>query len=124
MAEANFLRIIQVAFGGQFLEDLTSFEINQEANPQKIVTILKGLAGKSDGPAEVNIRLTAAIPLGGPEYDFWNTCHAGSWETCQVGVGDGDYVGDGWFSRVGISASTDKAAEVSVEWTGKPGRIE
>lgn len=124
MADGNYLRILPVFIEGTALEQVTSIEVNHEANPLKIVTILNGLVGKSDGPKEVNISCSCAIPIGGPEWDFWNTCNDGTWVSIQVGCGDKDFVGSGWFTKVKISASSDKAAEVSFDWNGKAGKME
>lgn len=124
MADGNFTRRMPVFVDGTPLEYVTSLEVNGESNAQKIVTMLDGLIGFSDGPAEVNITIESAIPIGGPEYDYWNSWNDGGWHSLQIGVGSKDYVGDGRFLRVNFSASSDKSASVRAEWTGKPAKME
>jgi hypothetical protein len=124
MDDTSYLKRLPIFIDGTALEKVTSLEINNEANAQKIITMLDGFVGKSDGPAEVNIKCESAIPIGGPEYDYWNACAEGSWHSVQVGCGDKDYVGDGFFNRVGVQASSDKAASVSFDWVGKVSKME
>lgn len=124
MANTDYLSKLFVAFEGQPLEELTSFELNGEQNLQKIITIMSGLSGFSTGAPEANISLTAAVPIDGPEYDFWNTMRDESWVTIQVGVGKGDFASKGKIQKCRIQGATEKAVEISVDWTGRLERIE
>lgn len=120
-----YLKRLPLFVDGQAIEEYNNLEVNGEANPIEITTVLKGLAGKSDGNSRVTVSCTSAMPIGGPEYDYWNAMIDGREDvTMQIGVGDGDFVSIGWFTSVRFSASTDKACEVQWEWTGPPGRIE
>lgn len=124
MANTDYLSKIFVAFAGQPLEELTSFRMNGESQLNKVVTIIKGISGFSSGAKQSSISLTAAIPIDGPEFEFWNEMKAETWIDVQVGVGSKDCAGTGKIQKTEISASTDKAAEISVDWEGRLERFE
>ncbi len=120
----TFLGQLPLFFNGIAIEDATSTEATYRTNAQKVVTINKGLAGKSDGPAEVTITGRFAVQIGDPAFNFWKAAHTRQYVDAQLGVGPGDYAARGWFEEVSFSGASDKAVEGSYNWIGPPADIE
>lgn len=124
MANTDYLSKLPIFVAGTALEEVQSVEVNKETNLQKIVTMLKGLAGFSSGAKEVNISVTCAVPIGGPEFDFWNTAEDEEWVDIQIGLADKDFCSTGKITKVSFQGATDKAVELRFDWVGKSGRLE
>ena len=124
MAISQYLSQLPLFMDGIAIEEATSTEATLRTNAQKVVTIAKGLSGKSSGAPEVQITGRFAVQVGGLEYNFWKAAFKGQYVDAQLGVGTGDYAQTGWFEEVSFSAATDKAVEGSYTWVGPAGDIE
>jgi hypothetical protein len=63
-----------VVYQGLALSEVSDIDFDEESGDQEVVTILKGLAGHSNGAAKVKLTLKSAIPAAGMEVDFAEIC--------------------------------------------------
>lgn len=69
---ADLSRPGYVIYQGRPLTQVGKVDVSYSSNDMPVETILLGLEGFSDGPAEVNITFDNAIPVAGREVDFAN----------------------------------------------------
>lgn len=105
---------------GRLQAEANSATVRSISNNQKVYTMHKGLAGKSDGPPEVEITLRQAVPIAGFETDFFGALedHA----LLEVIVANGGqrrrYVC--WTDTVEDSYAVNASGEISTTLVGKP----
>jgi hypothetical protein len=59
---------------GRLQAEASSCKVNFQSRDNEVMTMQKGFAGFSDGPARVEISVDCAIPKAGYEFDFFNVC--------------------------------------------------
>jgi len=101
-----------------YMVEMTSIEMTTNSGQQRVDT-LEGLAGFTPGSGDVTVSCGFAIPIGGQEYPFQQTCADGSYVTLQIPVGGEDYIGLGKFIDVAISQSVNANTEGTFTWTGE-----
>lgn len=117
MALSDHLRL-KLLIGGVFQITPSSIRVAFAANNQ-VVETLEGLAGKTPGSGRVTITVTAAVPIGGPEVDFFTKCVDGAYDEMQVPFGAKSYIGTGWYDDVEIGQSANANTEVNFTWQGE-----
>jgi hypothetical protein len=123
-SQTDYLKQLPVFVNGTALEEVTQVELTLDTGLTEIFTVTKGLAGFASGSKKVTISLTGVVPRTGLEQDFWNMANDEEWVTIQVGVGRGDFASTGKFTNVSIKAGVGSTVEVSMTWSGPPGKIE
>lgn len=63
-----------LAYRGTVLAEIDSIDVTFTSNDKPVKTLLKGLAGFSDGAEEVSMNGSSAVPLAGFEVDFSALC--------------------------------------------------
>jgi hypothetical protein len=114
----EYLVRLPVFVNGVPLEEVTQVDVTFDSGRTEIYTQTKGLAGWAEGAKLVTVRVTSAIPVGGPEVNTWNLCNSGEITTLQVGVGAGDYAQAGKIINTNMSGSVNNATEHVFEWHG------
>lgn len=109
---------LRLLINGKFQIKPSSIRVAFAANNQ-VVDTLEGLAGKTPGSGRVTISVTAAVPIGGTEEDYFGDCVKGSYVEMQVPFGAKSYIGTGWYDDVEISQSTGANTEVTFTWQGE-----
>lgn len=109
---------LKLLIDGVFQVKPQSISVSLDSGAQKVDT-LEGLAGKTPGSGEAKITGTCAVPLGGPEYDFFTSCVDGSYHSMQVPFGVKSYIGNGWFQTAEISQSTNASTDFKFDWIGE-----
>lgn len=120
----EYLVRLPVFINGVPLEEVTQVDVTLDSGRTEIYTQTKGLAGWSEGAKMVTLRVTSAIPVGGPEVDFWALANSGEVVTAQVGVGRGDYAQAGKIINCNFSGSVNNPTEVVFEFHGLASDIE
>jgi hypothetical protein len=113
-----------VFLNGELRDYQQSMKAELNSGMQKVVTTAQGLVGFSSGAPEVTIDLTEVIQNSGIQAEVWNWCANEEWVDLQIGVGAGDFVSSGKILTVSLSTSTDKPADLTYQWVGKPGQLE
>ena len=103
---------------GVFQVKPSSIQVALDSQAQ-VVDTLEGLAGKTPGSGQCKITGTCAVPLGGPEFDFFTACQEGSYHSMQVPFGVKSYIGNGWFQTADIGQSTNQSTEFKFDWIGE-----
>lgn len=101
-----------------FMVEMTSIELTTNSGQQRVDT-LEGLAGFTPGSGDCTVSCGFAIPIGGQEYPFQETCADGSYATLQIPIGPKDYIGLGKFIDVTINQSVNANTEGNFTWTGE-----
>lgn len=117
MALEDHLRL-GIVLGGVWQVKPSSISVSFDSGAQRVDT-LEGLAGKTPGAGSVSISITAAVPAGGPEYDWLSACADGNYENIVVPFGAKAYTGNGWFQTAGGSQSVNANTETTCEWVGE-----
>ena len=101
-----------------YMVEMTSIELSTNSGQQRVDT-LEGLAGFTPGSGDCTVSCGFAIPIGGQEYPFQETCADGSYVSLQIPVGPVDYIGLGKFMDVSINQSVNGNTEGNFTWTGE-----
>lgn len=109
---------LKLLFDGVFQVKPSTIRVSLDSGAQEVDT-LEGLAGKTPGAGKCKITGTCAVPLGGPEFDFFTACQEGSYHQAQVPFGVKSYIGNGWFQTTEIGQSVNQSTEIQFEWTGE-----
>ncbi|GAG10972.1 unnamed protein product, partial [marine sediment metagenome] len=65
----------------RYMAEVTRASVSERSNNEPVYTMAKGLAGKSDGPREVEVRVEGAVPKTGHEVDFRAALYDGAFLT-------------------------------------------
>lgn len=109
---------LRVFYNGRSLDWITSIEMSTESGQQPIDVLRYGLAGFTPAAGRVTISLGYAVPRGGTEEEFQETCAKGEYVTFQIGQGSKDYIGRGKIMNNRVGQSTGANTEGSLEWMG------
>lgn len=110
--------LLRLLVNGVFQIKASSVNLEFDSGAQRVDT-LEGLAGKTPGSGTVTITGNFAVPIGGPEHDFFTDCVEGAYVEMQVPFGAKSYIGTGWFQTAGISQSVNANTEGTFTWTGE-----
>ena len=123
-SSAQYTQRFPVFFNGTALEEVSDITVTLDTGQTEVFTVTKGLAGFCAGAMKVTAHVSGAIPIGGPEIDFWNIAMRMENCTLQVGVGQADFMSTGRIMNVSFSGGTSNPASVEFDWTGPPGFFE
>lgn len=111
----------EVQFDSRTLAEATSISLSLESNSTEILTMKKGLAGRSAGAKRVEISVENAVPKGGAEQEFIEKCVDDADVVITHRFAGKDYIYEGWIQNVEASQSADSAASLSFTViAGKP----
>lgn len=120
----EYLVRLPVFLNGVPLEEVTQVDVTFDSGRTEIYTQTKGLAGWAEGAKMVTVRVTAAVPVEGPEVDTWALNNSGEVVTIQVGVGRSDYAQSGKIINTNLSGSVNNPVEHVFEWHGLAADLE
>lgn len=103
---------------GRVLAEAVSTRVRIIANNNKVMTMKRGLAGKSDGPREAEMTIENAIPRAGFEQDFFDYCKKGAYLRVVLKSGNQRHQFDMWVESAEINNATDRPASLSAELMG------
>ena len=108
---------LTVLIDGQYQTTASNIQVNGNSGAQAVET-LAGLAGKTPGSKRLEFTGNFAVPLGGPEFDFWSAVNKGTYHDIQIAIGAKSIVAKGWFQECGISQSTNANTEQTAHFIG------
>lgn len=123
MALQDFARAV-VFFDGRQVKLAESWDIETESGQQPILILNEGLGGFTPGAGQVTVGGTLYVPVGGFEEPVQAWCAEGTYHTIQWSLGPDAYVGNGKFTNVKISGSTNQAVQVTFTWIGEKSKFE
>lgn len=109
-----------VILDGDIQAEATSVRLSYNSNARPVVTMKKGLAGRSIGPGQTDFSVTSAIPRAGMESDVLRKCVANADVRIVFVVAGVRYQVEGWINDVGVDQSEASPASVSFNGTGQP----
>lgn len=113
----------EVQFNSRTLAEAVSISTNIASNSSEVLTMKKGLAGRSAGPTRTEISVESAVPKGGMELEFAEMCVKDADVTITHRFAGKTYIYEGWIDSVESSQSTDSPASVSFSVIAGPPRI-
>lgn len=120
MALENYEGPAEIYAQGRLLAECQKFTLTVKANNNKVYTMKRGLAGKSDGPRESEASIENAIPRKGYEVDFQQHCLKGKVLSIVYKSGGQRHTTDMWVDEVQSSNATDNPAAQNVSLSGGP----
>jgi hypothetical protein len=105
---------------GRLLAEAVKASFSVKANNNPVVTMRKGLAGKSDGARSSEGTIETAIPRAGYEYDFVEKVIGGAYIRVVVKSGGQRHTFDCWVESVDLSNATDTPAAKTITVMGGP----
>lgn len=118
MAALNDHLRLAVLIDGQLQTECSNIQINGQSGAQAVET-LRGLAGKTPGSKRLEFTGNYAVPLGGPEFDFWGSIDKGTYHEIQIPIGAKSIIAKGWFQEAGISQSVNANTEQTAHFIGQ-----
>lgn len=118
MALQNYARP-DLFFNGNYLREVTSLNLTTNSGNQRVDLLTEGLGGFTPGPGDVTIECGFAVPIGGPEEDFFSKTANGDFVTLQFNLGRKYYIGEGKIDTCNVGASTGANTEGSFTWIGE-----
>lgn len=109
-----------VFYQGQLLAEASSASFTVTANNNKVLTMRRNLAGKSDGARESSINIDSAIPVEGFEQEFVKRVLDGKFLRVVFKVGGARFQFTCWCEDAGVNASVDSASNVTATFVGGP----
>jgi len=110
----------QVQIGGRTLAEAESISWNVAANNNRVYTMRKGLAGKSDGARESDVSVENAVPKAGLEDTFVEQCIEGASVRLVVLLAGKRYTFNGWIEEVSARQSVSERAMISFSVVARP----
>lgn len=118
MAEnKRFLGAIIVIIDGVSQVRLKDATISFDSKKQPIETV-QGFAGFSAGAKSLTLEFSAAIPVGGPEFDVFAAAEGSTQYTVQIPYGTKTIVSEGEFLSGSISGATNSPTEIKGSFMG------
>jgi hypothetical protein len=103
----------EVQFDQSTLAEAVSISVTHSGNNNPVVTMKRGLAGRSKGAFQSEIQVENAAPKGGLEAEFVEKCIENA-DVSIVHVFAGKtYTYDGWIDTDSIQQGTDQPASLS-----------
>lgn len=110
----------EIYVGARLLAECRSLRISVTANNNKVYTMKRGLAGKSDGPRESEATIENAIPRKGYERDFAKLCIEGGYVRIVQRAGKTRRTFNGWIESAEDSFAVDSPASHTATFQGGP----
>jgi hypothetical protein len=107
-------------FGNVLLVEIQNFTVEHDAALSPVHTMQKGFAGVSPGSPMSKIEQASGIPRSGIEFDYLSKLQNVEIVEAVVYRGGKKLTAKGYITTVKEAFGTDKAAEISVSWIGKP----
>ncbi len=120
MALENYEGPAEIYVNGRLLAECQDFSYSVKGNNNKVMTMKRGLAGKSDGPRESEATLKNAIPRKGYEVDFQEHCVKGKVLSIVHKSGGQRHTTEMWVEEASNANSTDSPAAQNVTLSGGP----
>lgn len=117
MALNDHLRL-SCLIAGTYQTEMSQITCNGQSGAQAVETLI-GLVGKTDGSKRLEITANFAVPIGGPEFDFWGTLSKGQYVDFQVEMGGKSLVSKGWLQEVTTGQSTNANTELTCHFIGE-----
>lgn len=116
---AEYSKPYILAYRGAALAEVDSIDVTFTSNDKPVKTLLKGLAGFSDGAEEVSMNFSSAVPIEGFEVDFAALCMAH--RTIDLAVKEARAITtlQGRLMTVGSKSGVDNPNGVSMTFSGK-----
>lgn len=96
----------------------TNIQVNGQSGAQAVET-LDGLTGKTPGSKRVEMSITSAVPISGPEFDFATAVADGTYHEIQFPLGAKTIVAQGWFQDYSVQGSVNANTEISANFVGE-----
>lgn len=113
----------EVQFNQSTLAEAQSISVTVNGNNNPVVTMKKGLAGRSRGAVTVDIQVENAVPKGGMEAEFIEQCVENADVTISHVWAGRTYQYDGYIDSVDTQQGTDSPASVSFTVVAGPPTI-
>ena len=113
----------EVQFNSRTLAEAMSISVSIASNNTEVLTMKKGLAGRSAGPKRSELSIENAVPKGGLEQEFIKMCVTDQDVTIVHKFAGKDYIYEGWIQDVEASQSTDSPASLNFTVIAGPPRI-
>lgn len=108
-----------VLYNGRPVLQASSIDFNIETDNKDVNTLLLGRAGHSAGSKSVKVSVSSAVPQDGLEVDWPAIADAQAEVALAFRLADTTYNLRGDVRSVKLGTSTDKANEVSFEFSGR-----
>ena len=122
MGLRNYEGPAEIRLDGTTVAEITQFRLRVLGNNQRVRTMIRGLAGKSDGPRESEGQFDTAIPIEGYEADYYGAVLNGAFVDITFVDGGKSRIVSGWMEELEASRSTDQAASTTVQFVGRAPR--
>lgn len=113
----------EVLFDNSAMAEATSISIQNNGNNNPVVTMKKGLAGRSRGALTVDITVENAVPKGGLEAEFIEKCVENADVTITHLMAGRQYIYDGYIDSTDTQQGTDTPASISFTVVAQPPTI-
>lgn len=108
----------EVYINGRLMAEAKSTSIKISANNNPVLTMAKGLAGKSDGPRQSEATIENAVPIKGFEVAFHEHLLTGATVTLTIRTAGQRWNIPMWVEEVDLTNATDKDAGYSATLKG------
>jgi hypothetical protein len=105
---------------GRLLAEVTSVDVKDMGNLNKVYTTLKGLAGTAAGPIETEMTIESAMPKAGAEADFARALNRRQTMTLRVRAEGQSISYSVRVNEVGRKFDANSAAVKTIAVIGKP----
>lgn len=113
----------EIYVNGRLLAECTKCSFTVKGNNNPVVTMLKQLAGKSDGARSSEGTIESAVPRKGYEVDFTRFVLEGTELSIVVRTGGRRYQFPMWVEQAEWGNATDATTVITASVTGGPPRI-
>lgn len=110
----------EIYSNGRLLAEARSFRVTVTGNNNKVHTMKRGLAGKSDGPTESEGVIESAIPRKGYEVDFVKLVVNKKYVRIVQRCGNTRRTYNGWIESTDESFAVDSPALQTATFMGGP----
>lgn len=108
----------EIWLNSRALFEVQSIDWSVKGNNNKVHTMRRGLAGKSDGPRESETTLKNAIPIKGLEFNFIQYVLSGKPCSLVFKVGGTRVTIPGWFEEASGNSATDSSSSITGAFVG------
>ena len=113
----------EVQFNSRTLAEAQTISTSLASNSSEVLTMKKGLAGRSPGAKRSEISVENAVPKGGLEDEFFQLCVEDADVTITHLFAGKTYIYEGWIDTVESSQGAESPASVSFTVIAGPPRI-
>jgi hypothetical protein len=123
MALDQYEGVAEIQIDNQTLAEAVSVNVNHNANNNPVVTMKKGLAGRSRGAYQVEVQVENAVPRAGLEAEWVEKCRENEDVVITHILAGKTYTYEGWIDTVSTQQGTDTPASLSFTAMCGPPRI-